>query len=256
MSTGVAAAPDIAEVHREFQETRSPELRGWLVQQYERLAFDLAGRLTHHAQDREDLNQVALLALVKAVDRYDVDRGTAFTTFAWATITGELKRYRRDRGWAIHVPRRLQEVYLHVSGAIEQCTHELGRSPTVSELAAAIGEDEDAVIEAFAVRDAFRPASLDAPVRPRPDGALEALELADVDRGFADMDDEDTVGRLISMLPPREQQIVKLRFYDELSQSQIAALVGLSQMQVSRVLSRSLERLRRWSRQAADAEVV
>ena len=245
--------PDVLDVHREFQETRSPESREWLVRHYEGLAFQLASRASRQSQERDDLRQVAMLGLLKALDRFDLAHGTAFSTFAWATISGELKRYRRDRDWSLHVPRRLQEVYLRTSGALEYCTHELGRSPTTAEIAASTGDPEEDVIESLAVREAYRPASLDVPARS--DGEGGGIEVGEVDGGFAGTDEQDRVERLIAMLPEREQRIVRLRFFAELTQSQIAEAVGLSQMQVSRLLSKSLDRLRRWSQQSTRAEV-
>ena len=237
---------DVPSIHRQFQESRDPALRDWLVRHYEGLAMQLAGRASRQLQERDDLRQVAMLGLVKALERYDVERGTAFTTFAWATISGELKRYRRDRDWAIHVPRRLQEAYLRTAAAIEQCTNELGRSPTAADLANATGDSIDEVIEALAIRDAYKPMSIDAPVSRGGDDDT-TMQLGAIDPGFDRADHHDWVGRLVGRLPERERTIVNLRFVDEMTQSEIARAVGLSQMQVSRLLSRSLERLRRWS---------
>lgn len=234
---------DIAAVHKEFQDHRNPQLREWLMRHYEGLALQLAGRATRQHQERDDLRQVAMLGLLKALDRYDASRGTAFTTFAWATISGELKRYRRDRDWTIHVPRRLQETYLRTASAIEECTNRLGRSPTVADLAAVTGDSEEEVIESLAVRDAYQPMSIDAPVA----SDNSTIQLGETDGGFASADESDWALRLLRRLPERERTIVKLRFVHEMTQSEIAAAVGLSQMQVSRLLSRSLERLRRWS---------
>jgi len=237
---------DVLSIHRQFQESRDPALRDWLVRHYEGLALQLAGRAARQLQERDDLRQVAMLGLVKALDRYDVERGTAFTTFAWATISGELKRYRRDRDRSIHVPRRLQETYLRTAAAIEQCTNELGRSPTVQDLAQATGDSVEEVIEALAIRDAYKPLSIDAPVTRGGDDEM-TIQLGRDDPGFDQADEHDWIGRLVGRLPERERTIVNLRFVDEMTQSEIARTVGLSQMQVSRLLSRSLERLRRWS---------
>ena len=212
------------------------------MRRHVRLAEAIASRFCNHTHDREDRTQVAMLGLVNAVDRFDPERGVQFSTFAWATITGELKRFHRNTGWAPHVPRSLQEAHLRVAAAIEQLTNELGRSPTVVEIAEQTGDTVEDVIHAIELNHARTPMSLDA-------SPTTSELVAPVD-GMAEADDRIHIGRLLETLPPRSRQIVRLRFERELSQSQIAQIVGLSQMHVSRLLAQALETLR----EAADAQ--
>ena len=180
------------------------------------------------------------MGLLKAVDRYDPARGTRFSTFAWATIRGEIKRYRRDSRWSVHVPRALQETYLRVAAVIDEQTQEMGRSPTVPEIAERSGRTEEEVIEAIEVGSALRPASLDAPAGQ--DDEPQQLDIRDA--GLARADERQLVRSLLDLLQPRERLIVELRFFEDLTQHEIASRVGLSQMHVSRLLARSLEVLR------------
>lgn len=229
-------------LHRAFAATRDPVLRDELVRRHVRLAEAIASRFCNHSHDREDRSQVALLGLVNAVDRFDPERGVQFSTFAWATITGELKRFHRNTGWAPHVPRSLQESHLRVAAAIEQLTNELGRSPTVVEIAEQTGDSVEDVVQAIELNHARAPMSLDA--------SPTASELVAPVDGLSEADDRIHIDQLLGTLPPRSQEIVRLRFERELSQSQIAKLVGLSQMHVSRLLAQALETLR----EAADAD--
>ena len=181
------------------------------------------------------------MALVKSVDRFEPDRGVEFSTFATRTIIGELKRHFRDKGWAIRAPRRIQELYLAVRPAIETLTQELGRPPTVVEIAAAVGASEESVLEALEASQRYRTASIDAP--DRQEGSI-SLHLGQIDSGFEGTDDRMLLARSMADLPEREQTIIKLRFVDGLTQSEIASQVGLSQMHVSRLLSASLAQLK------------
>ena len=181
------------------------------------------------------------MALVKSVDRFEPDRGVEFSTFATRTIIGELKRHFRDKGWAIRAPRRIQELYLAVRPAVETLTQELGRPPTVVEIAQSIGASEESVLEAMEASQRYRTASIDAP--DRQDSSM-ALRLGQVDSGYAGTDDRMLLALSMADLPEREQTIIRLRFVDGLTQSEIAAQVGLSQMHVSRLLAASLGQLR------------
>src|SRR5688572_26430113 len=230
----------------EYAESRNRTLRDELVTAHMGLAEYLARRFTNRGEPLDDLVQVAALGLLKAVDRFDPERGLEFTTFATPTIVGELKRHFRDKGWAVRVPRRVQELHLRVTRVVEDLSLELGRSPTIAEIAARSGTTEDEVLEAMDAGSAYRSASLDAggsdPDDERGQGLLATLgendpELARAERRAA-------LGPLISSLPEREQVMLYLRFYEGLTQSEIAKRLGISQMHVSRLLSRSLQQLR------------
>jgi RNA polymerase sigma-B factor len=210
-----------------------------LVEHYQGLARSLAIRSARPRDELDDLVQVAMYGLYRAIERFDPDRGVKFSTFGWSTIAGELKRHHRDRTWAVHVPRHLQEVYLRVTATVEELTHELGRPPTIAEIAVRSGDDEGDVLEAFDARHARHTTSLDVPIGDQP-----TVELPTVDRGLDDVDDRDLLRTLLDRLPDREREVLVLRFFEERSQSDIARRVGCSQMHVSRILSASIERLR------------
>ncbi|HET9770963.1 MAG TPA: sigma-70 family RNA polymerase sigma factor, partial [Acidimicrobiia bacterium] len=191
-------------------------------------------------EDHEDLVQVARLGVIHAVDRFDPNRERPFVAYAEVTITGELKRHIRDHTWRVHVPRGLQERYLVVVRAVDDLTQETGRSPRISEVAARGGLSEEQVLEAMEVIQSATPLSLDEPIGGD-DGSR--LDPGRDDGGFCRVDDEGTVSEALSRLPERDQQILRLRFEEGLTQSQIAARLGVSQMCISRVLSRTLRRM-------------
>jgi len=224
-----------------FAETRNPELRDELVTAHLGLAHQLARRFTNRGEAYDDLVQVASLALVKSVDRFDPDRGVEFSTFATRTVIGELKRHFRDRGWAVRAPRRIQELYLELGHSIGTLSQELGRSPTVAELAGSTGASEEAVLEALEAGQGYRTSSIDVP--DRQDETL-ANRIGGEDTNFAGVDDRSVLAPALARLPAREQAILRLRFVDGLTQSEIAGRIGVSQMHVSRLLASSLEQLR------------
>jgi len=232
-----------------FFSTRDAALRERLIEAYLGLAEHLARRFTHRGESYDDLVQVSSLALVKAVDRFDPDRGVEFTTFATRTIIGELKRHFRDRGWAVRAPRRIQELYLHIGQAISILSQENGRSPGIKELAVATGASEDEVIEALEAGQGYRSASLDA---PGPDGEALSSRLGMDDSAFSDAEHRAALSPHMAKLPERERLILSLRFVEGLTQSEIADRVGISQMHVSRLLSRSLSALRSSYNASAD----
>jgi RNA polymerase sigma-B factor len=215
------------------------------------LARSLANRFTNRGEPLDDLVQVAMVGLLNAVDRFDPDRGIAFSTFATPTILGELRRHFRDRRWAVHAPRRAQENYLLVRTAVEVLTQQLARSPKIEEIATHTGLTEDAVIEGLEAGQAFRALSLDARA-PGDDGG-SAIEVPIVDRGIKDVDDADLLRSLLARLDDRERKIVELRFHGSLTQSEIARMLDMSQMQVSRILTRTLGKLRVWGETAVQA---
>lgn len=228
-----------------FARTRDRRLRNELVERHMGLAAHVARRFGRRGPSDDDLRQVAFLALVKAVDRFDPAREVAFSTFAGRTIEGEIKRHFRDHTWTVRVPRSAKELHLQLRRAIDELTHLLGRSPTVPELATHVGVTTDDVIEGLAAGSAYTTTSLDAPIAGA-DGRNESgRDLGQVDSGFDHATDAELVARMVERLPAREQEIVRLRFYEELSQSEIAERIGISQMHVSRLLRRSFEQMRR-----------
>ena len=239
-----AGAPwDMAVVHREYQRTRDPALCREIVEAHAPLAHRLASRFANRGEASEDLNQVAMLGLIKAVQGFEPDRGLRFSTYATPTIMGELKRHFRDRGWAVRLPRRLHDLYLVVQGAIDELAQELGRSPQVVEVAERVGASEEAVLEAIEAGGLRRSSSLDAPLGPDDRRSLVST-VGDEDERLTAVDYSLTLAALVRRLPEREQEIVRMRFIEGLTQLEIATRVGRSQMQVSRMLSRSLARLR------------
>ncbi len=185
-----------------------------------------------------------MLALVKAVDRFDVTLGVPFTAFAGRTIEGEIKRYFRDSTWAVKVPRGAKELNVAVRRAVDQLSVSTGRSPTVEEVAAHLGVDREDVVTGLSADHARSVASIDPGAGDDAGAADRMGATASVDRGFGDVDDQEAVRALLSTLPERERRILELRFFEDMSQSEIAEVVGLSQMHVSRLLRAALERLR------------
>ncbi len=212
-------------------------LRARAVEANLALVHHLARRFIGRGEPYEDLVQVGTIGLLKAVDRFDPARGT-FTAFAVPTVVGEIRRHFRDRGWALRVPRRLQDLARTVSGAREELTQRLGRSPTVQEIAEHLAVESDLVLEAIEIAGAY--ATVPLPASPE-----DRLDLRADDRGFEMVEARATLGPLLAGLPPRERRILALRFVRNMSQSQIAAEVGISQMHVSRLLARSLATMRR-----------
>jgi RNA polymerase sigma-B factor len=219
--------------------------RDALVERFMPLARSLARRYDRSSEPFDDLVQVACLGLVKAVDRFDIERGHAFASFAVPTILGELKRYFRDSGWAIHVPRGPQERALKVEDARQRLTLRSGRSPTVSEIAEYLELSIEDVLEALQAAQAYDALSLDAP-RPSREGDSETYgeSLGEEDDRFELVDADVTVAEALRQLPARERRVLQLRFVEDLTQTEIAKRVGVSQMQVSRLLRRALDQLR------------
>ena len=205
------------------------------------LARQLARRY-QAAAELEDLEQVASVGLLKAIGRFDPERGLAFSSFAFPTIVGELKRYLRDLGWSVRVPRNLQELYLRLEHETTELSAELGRAPTVAEMAERVDSSVERVLEARQLVSARRSASLDAPRGD--DSGDTAIDVGIEERGFALAEDSAVLGDLLATLPERARVILHLRFHEDLTQREIGAIVGISQMQVSRVLRESITQLR------------
>jgi RNA polymerase sigma-B factor len=233
------------ELFERLADEEDPVDREMLVDRFLPLARSITARFVRRGEPFDDVFQVACLGLVKAIERYDPARGQAFSSFAVPTIAGEIKRYYRDRTWAVHVPRDLQELALEVEGAINELHHEQARSPTVAEIADRLGVDEDDVPEALQARHAHRAASLDAPAYDSDDFSASVGELVGTaELGFARAEIRADLEALQRILPPRHRLILHLRFDADMTQQQIGERVGLSQMQVSRILRSALERLR------------
>jgi RNA polymerase sigma-B factor len=233
---------DRADRFRELQRTGSRELRNELVDEHAGFADYLARRFANRGEPLDDLRQVALLGLVKAVERFDPDRGVKFTSFAAPTITGEIKRHFRDRTWSIRVPRSLQERTLEIERCRGELGHELGRSPTVPEIAEHAGISEEEVIEGMEAAGAYRSGSLDASA-PGEDERSLGDRIPSAGDDVAEADDRALVRDLLERLPVRERRIVYLRYFEGMTQGEIADKIGISQMHVSRLLTRSLEQL-------------
>ncbi|HLI54206.1 MAG TPA: SigB/SigF/SigG family RNA polymerase sigma factor [Acidimicrobiales bacterium] len=233
----------LRETFRRYADTRDLTLRDQLVEAHMGLAAYLARRFANRGQPLEDLTQVAALGLLKAVERFDPSLKVEFSTYATTTIVGELKRYLRDRGWAVRAPRRMQELYLTLSRVVDPLGQELGRSPTIGELAAEVGASEEEVLEALEAGQAYRFASLDAP-RSEGEGDTVGEAMGGEDDELARAEQRALLAPMLAHLPARQRQIVHLRFFEGLTQSEIARRLGISQMQVSRLLSRSVAQMR------------
>jgi len=238
-----------------YAASRDPALRDQILEAYLPLSYHLAHRFRNRGEPIEDLTQVAALAMVKAIDRFDPERGVRFSTFAVPTIVGELKRHFRDRVWAVRVPRRLKDLRVTMAAEISDLGQVLGRSPTIPEIAERLGVSEEEVLEVVEAGAAFRaesltPVAIDGADDSADDAGWVAAALAVQDHHAELVDDHDELRRLLDVLAERERTIVYLRFFQGLTQSQIAAQVGVSQMHVSRLLQRSLIRLRQAAREA------
>ena len=230
-----ASQPDTAERSR---------VRDQLVEMHLPLVEYLARRFRNRGEPLDDLIQVATIGLIKSVDRFDLERGVEFSTYATPTIVGEIKRHFRDKGWAIRVPRRLQELKLALTKATSELSQKLGRSPTVAELAGHLEMTEEEVLEGLESANAYSAVSLDAPDGGDDDSPAVADTLGVEDESLEGVEYRESLKPLLDQLPAREKRILLLRFFGNMTQSQIAADLGISQMHVSRLLARTLTQLR------------
>lgn len=229
----------------EYRRTGDRRLRNELVEENLHVAEYFVTRYSRRGVPADDLRQIALVAVINAVERFDPEVGVAFSTFASRTIEGELKRYFRDRTWSVRPPRRAQELHLELRRAEEDLTHRLGRSPTVAELARVLDVSEDHVLEALEAGVAHQAGSLDQPSPGDEDGGPRSDRLlSQVDGGYERVNQEIIVRELLADLPEREQTIVYLRFFENLTQPEIAERVGVSQSYLSRILRRTLVEMR------------
>jgi RNA polymerase sigma-B factor len=233
---------EVRRLFRELREREDPDTRNRLIESHLGLVEYLARRFAGRGEPLDDLVQVAGIGLVKAVDRFDPDRNVEFSTYATPTIVGELKRHFRDKGWAVRVPRRLQELNLRLGSVISRLSQGLQRSPTVAEIAKAAGATEDEVLEALDSAHAYSLISLDA--APDPEGLSYHDQIGYLDEALESLEDRVSVGPLLKQLPPRERRMLHLRFFKGMTQSEIADELGISQMHVSRLLAKTLATLR------------
>jgi RNA polymerase sigma-B factor len=248
LSRGVTGPIDEARSAELFRRLPGDQrARDDLVTMYLPLAEYLARRFNGRGEALDDLVQVAGIGLIKAVDRFDSDRGIKFSTYATATIVGELKRHFRDRGWMVRVPRRLQEISVQTGKVVSGLSQELGRSPTVREIAERTGYTEEEVVEGMYTAHAYAPISLDAKWNDEESVPL-VDRLASEDDSLEILEQMESVGPAIRELSVREQRIIFLRFFRGLTQAEIAQELGISQMHVSRLLARSLHSIRRSAR--------
>ena len=239
---GVPDRDHVKELFLRFRQDPVPEVRQELIELHLGLVEYLARRFAGRGEPLEDLVQVATIGLIKAVDRFDPDRAVEFSTYATPTIVGELKRHFRDKGWAVRVPRRLQELNLQLGEITSKLSQELGRAPTVAEMAQAADTTEDEVLEGLESSHAYTLTSLDAP------SGDEELTLRDQigseDEGLELLEYRTSLAPLLDQLPPRERSMLYLRFFKGMTQSEIAERLGISQMHVSRLLAKTLASLR------------
>jgi RNA polymerase sigma-B factor len=241
---GPPASQLLAELHAlDVTDPRRKRLRDQLVELHMPLVVYLARRFSGRNEPMNDLVQVGSIGLIKAIDRFDPSRGLEFSTYATPTILGELKRHFRDTGWLIHVPRRAQELQTTLNAARADLSQELGRAPTVRELSQRIDVAEDAVIEALDAARAYSGVPLDI-LAPPGETVPEHPMLGMVDEGFEQVEQRAVLRDVISQLPEAEREILLLRFVANKTQTEIAALVGVSQMQVSRLVARGLKKMR------------
>jgi RNA polymerase sigma-B factor len=240
-TAGTAGGDDVRALLKRWQDDGDRDARDEAAARMMPLARSLARRYANKGEPLDDLEQVACVGLIKAIDRFDLSRDVRFATYAVPTIAGELKRHFRDRGWMMRVPREVQELSGKIGIVREQLVSDLSRSPTAKELALALGTDEERVQEALAAAEAYRTLSLDQPYRDGT-GPLEAI--GGDDHGFECAEARAMLASGLQQLAPRERQIVHLRFFEGLTQREIAERIGISQMHVSRLIRRTVQQLR------------
>ncbi|MFN3256011.1 MAG: SigB/SigF/SigG family RNA polymerase sigma factor [Ilumatobacter sp.] len=234
------------ELFREYAATRERSVRNRLVEDYMGLAGHVVKRFSRDGRHDDDLRQVAMVGLVRAVDRFDPEHGSPFGAFAVPVIEGELKRHFRDRSWTIKVSRSAQELHLLVRNAVRELEQLDGRSPGVDRIAQHLRIERDDVVLGLAATSAARVGTLDVPAGDGAGAADRQAALGVFDRAFIDRENDVVLDDVLRRLPEREREIVRLRFYDDLSQTEIAERMGISQMHVSRLLRQTFEQLRSW----------
>jgi RNA polymerase sigma-B factor len=227
-----------------YLERGDAQARDELIERFLPLARQLARRYQRANEPLDDLVQVASLGLIKAIDRFDLSRDVAFSSYAVPTILGEIKRHFRDRTWAVRVPRDLQELALRVDRVVSRLAEERGRQPSVSDIAEAVGSTEEEVLEALEAGSAYRATSFEAPRGGEDDAETLADSVGTDERGFSLAEHRATLGRLLATVSEREREVLRLRFEEDMTQAEIGAVIGVSQMQVSRLIRQAIARLR------------
>jgi len=250
-STTRPSREELRALHRRYRDSKDPaerdRLRAQLVDAYHDFVYFLARKFQNRGEPLDDIVQVGYLGLIKAIERFDPDLGFEFTTFATLTVAGEIKRHFRDKGTAIRFPRRLQELHQSVVRVNEEMKNQLGREPTVSELAERLGVRPEDVTEAIEMGPAYMPLSLDQPIGSADgqESRVIAEQIGTVDPELDRVEMRDLLDRAMVHLTPRERSIMAMRFYEQMSQSEIARRLGISQMHVSRLQRAALEQLRK-----------
>jgi RNA polymerase sigma-B factor len=256
------AAPSrerLRELHRRYHDSDDPaerdRIKEGLVRAYESLVYFLARKFQNRGEPLDDIAQVGFLGLIKAIDRFDPGLGNEFTTFATPTIAGEIKRYFRDKGWSIRFPRRLQELHQQVVRVNEEMKNELGRQPSVAELAGRLGVEQADVLEAMEIGVAHTPVSIDAAIgRDGEEGRQLSDTVGGEDANLDRVEMREVLQRAMAHLNERERKILAMRFVDEMSQAEVARRLGISQMHVSRLQRAAQEQLRELLAAEARAE--
>ena len=234
--------PSDGELFASFRLSGDEAIRNRLVERYTGFAVALARRFENRGVPLDDLVQVAHVGVLNAVARFDPDRGVNFTTFATPTVLGEIKRHFRDKTWTVRVPRGIKDLHVRVAPAVNDLHQVLGRSPSVAEIANHLNSSEDDVLQAMEAGAAYRPASIDAPSQSGNVSVLgDRISVPDTELGLADT--RMTVRALMARLPERERSIVYMRYFEDLTQAEIADRIGVSQVHVSRLLRQALQRL-------------
>lgn len=241
-----SAAGEVSELFREYAIHRNPSVRDKLVLTHQSLVHYLAGKFANRGIPLEDLIQVGLIGLIHAVDRFDPDRGLQFSTFATPTIVGEIRRHFRDKGWSMKVPRRLQELNLAAAKASVEMSATLGRPPSIQEIAARIGAGEEETLEAIEMGIAYETVSIDSQIPSQGESApLSIAEfLGQEDAAIQNLENYADLRQAMDSLEPRERAIIYYRYFSDLSQSQVASKLNISQMHVSRLQTRALKKLK------------
>jgi len=234
------------QLFRRYTKTRDPKIRDRLVVMHQNLVRFLAGKFANRGEALEDLVQVGVIGLINAIDRFDPERGTKFSTYATPTIVGEIRRHFRDKAWSLKVPRRLQELNLAASKAAERLSQELGHPPTIQDIAKAIGTSEEETLEAIELGNAYDTVSLDSKLAH--EGESAPLTLAEfvggLDRSLQNIEAYGDLKQAMECLEPREKAIIYYRFFKDMSQTEVARRLNISQMHVSRLQQKALKRLR------------
>lgn len=243
-SPGSVTETDRRALLRAYREKGDIAARDRLIESFIPVVRSIAYRYAGRGEQIDDLEQVASVGLIKAIERFDLDRDVELMTYVFPTVVGELKRHFRDRGWSVTVPRRLKELHYRLSRLIEELTATLGRSPTIAELAQETGVDEEEVVEALEVGRAYASRSLTRALDADEGAGAELIDLIDdEERGYEAAENRQLLATGLRALDERERRIIQLRFVEGLTQSQIAVEIGISQMHVSRLIRRALEKL-------------